>query len=170
MSSLTGLAIGAALGAGVGYAIGNMGPTVTPEIATLLSRMRVIVKPPGGTPSPYTVYFLQDPQTVILEAEGPVSPTDWFQGSAIIGLEDRGLPYDNRGHGEGTLRLWWGKSPNHWNFTGNMWFIEGWLGGAYPKELDLYNAKTGQWVDILDYAPGGNWAIYKEVLPDGSFD
>jgi hypothetical protein len=136
------------------------------ELQTLCKNIKVLIK---GT-SPYYVYLLADDQTKLFETEESSDPNDWFGSSCIIGLEDRGLPYDNKGHGEGTFRIWYSKGQNAENNPNNMWFVEVWLGGVYPKSLYLLNTVTGLWIDILDYAAGGQWAIYKEVYPDGHFD
>lgn len=161
---IAGLGVGVGIGAGIGYAIGTS-QSLPPDLATIISRIRVQVQPTDGTP-PYYVDLLKDSQSIILE----VAVKDnhpWFKSMCIIGFEDRGLPYDGLGHGEGTFRIWWGKSPNFENYPGDMWFVEMWLGGGYPKSCDIFEPLKGTWTNVLNYAVGGQWATYKEIGPDG---
>lgn len=149
----------------------NPAPMPTPpsplsaQLLTIISRIRVLVKPAGETP--YMVNLLVDPQTILFETESSTT-SDWFGSSCIIGMEDRGLPYDGLGHGECTFRIWWAKSPNTENYGGYWWAVEVWFGGAYSKSCEIFEPLKNTWTDVLDYAPGAAvWAVYKEVHPDG---
>jgi hypothetical protein len=158
-----GFGVGAGIGAVLGYIMGTS-KTLTKELSTMVSRIRVLDKPTDG--NPYYIYLLKDDQSKILEVS--VNPkSDWFSSMCQIGLEDRGLPYDSQGHGEGTFRIWWAKSPNAENYQGYWWAVEIWLGGAYPKACEIFEPTKNTWTNVLDYHPGGAWAVYKEVHPDG---
>ena len=135
-------------------------PSLPPELKILFEHLRVKVYPPDT--APYVIAPLNDEQSNLLEVE--VNPGDWCHEMAQVGMSDRGLPYDKRGHGEVTFRVWYGTSPNKESYLGEMYFVEVWLGGAYPKTLELLQAEG--WVEIAKYGVGGQWAWYFEVHPD----
>ena len=163
-------AIGA-IGFVAGAAVASIGSatasqTLPVELQNILKRIRITVNPPSGGPQPWTMYPMEDSQSMLYEVATKVNHP-WFKSMCVIGMEDRGLPYDGLGHGEVTFRLWWGKSPNVESYPGDMWFLEVWLGGAYPKVCEVFEPLKGTWTEVLSYAVAGQWAVYKEIGPDG---
>lgn len=164
-------AIGA-LGFVAGAAVATVGTAVVSqtlpvELQNILKRIRITVNPPLDGPQPWIMYPMQDSQSMLYE----VAIKDnhpWFKSMCVIGMEDRGLPYDGLGHGEVTFRIWWAKSPNIENYPGDMWFTEQWCGGAWDKTVEYLDVDT--WRTVMKYKPIGaipNAIIYLEIHPDG---
>ena len=144
------------------YSDGFFSESISPELAQAVKKNRILVKPPNG--EEFYVYPLQDEQSKLLDAQSAENHA-WFKSMCQIGMEDRELPYDGLGYGKVTFRMWWGKSPNAENFTGDMWFMECLLGGSYEKVWEVQERNT--WKPILNYSAGSANSAYVEMHPDG---